>query len=176
MSNFQNKVNPDQPFGVPGDIVLGMQQDSRAEPVTITEDAKGPVFGKAVTYVGDSSLGFDRVPGSSIQGKVGGSGQFIGVLANPRATAAYAPAAHASGVLKGQTVEVVTDTPGIAVVITSPVKVGSTVSFDAEGNFGSTGTAVPGSVVVRFDADKGIAFVALTQLAAAKGGSGGESA
>lgn len=176
---FQKEVRADIAWGIPGEIILGMAPDVRAEPVALAKPYSGETtpFGKAVTKAGDASLGYDTIEATATPVEIGGSGEYIGILSNPKAAYSYLPVgAKGAGLTVGQTLEAVSDCHGIVVEMTGPAKVGQPVGFAADGSLqAGGGTLIPGARVVRFDTTKGLAIISLNQMpgSGSSGGNGG---
>lgn len=167
---FQSTINSAQADGIVGELAL--EGTLRASPRTLnTTDATLNVIGRALTATADSDT----------EVRVGGTGAFAGILANPKV---YATAGTAAGGALAPTltlpnyteVECVEMCAGIYVNLTSTDNdIGNDVHFVqatgalvsvAPGVAPSVGNSViPGAVVVRRDTTAaGLAIISLTGL------------
>ena len=166
---FQKTVLGDIAWGIPGELALGFPEDVRSEPVqikTVVNGAAGqvPMYGRAVT----------AVAGEAGVGEVGKTGQFLGLLFNPKENVAYsALGSDAYGIEAGARLQVVSDCAGLWVQLTTNAAIGDAVAFKADGTLvaaplqvaPASSKLIQGSRVVRFNTLTGIATVSLTQLA-----------
>lgn len=182
---FQTSVGADMPWGIPGELALGLAQNVRAEPVFLNvtlngDPAQAPIFGRAMTMVESADLGAGADAGSGTIAQFGGTTAFLGILANPKAAVGYTSLGGvAPGLEAGTALEVVSECPGIWVRLTSSAKVGDGVAYlsattdpkvagtlkAAPAQVAPSGhVLIPGSRVVRFDVNTGLAMIALQQL------------
>lgn len=183
--SFQKTVDADMAWGIPGELALGLAQNVRAEPVFLNATFNGAptmptAFGRAMTQTESADLGFAADQGSGTIAQFGGTTTFLGLLANPKAAVGYTSlGGNAPGIQAGTALEVVSECPGIWVTLTSAGKVGDAIAFlSATTDQATAGTLkaapkqvapanhtlIPGSRIVRFDVNTGLAMVALQQL------------
>ena len=177
---FQQTVGADMPWGIPGELALGLAQNVRAEPVQLSEAFTGgstipTAFGRAMTKVDAPSLGYGTTAPHGTLAEFGGDGVYLGLLANPKAAVSYgAIGSSFNGLEAGAALEVVSECPGIWVLLTTAAAVGDAIAYAADGQLAAAPaqvapanhTLIAGSRVVRFDVNAGLAMVALQQLPA----------
>lgn len=182
---FQKDVKADIAWGIPGELGLGFPPDVRAEPVSLNATFNGASgvatpYGRAMTKADAPALGYGTTPSHATVAQFGGSGAFLGLLANPKAGVAYtALGGDAPGIEKGAALEVVSETHGIWALLTSSANVGDGVAFltaTTDSTVAGTlkaapaqvapanHTLIPGARIVRFDVNTGLALIALQQL------------
>ncbi len=160
---FPNTVTRDMPWGIPGELALGVMGGLNAQPL-ILDAAENAVFGRALTHVADQS-------GHAV---IGGAGTFAGILANPKEHVNYSMPGDADSVLvDGTVVSGVTATAGIWVLLTTAAAIGDGVAYaTADGQLAAAPaqvapadhTLIPGAKVVRYDVTGGLAIISLTEL------------
>lgn len=175
---FQQTVGADMPWGIPGELALGLAQNVRDEPVQLnvvfngSPTTKTP-YGRAMTKTDAPALGYGTTPAHATIAQFGGTGAFLGLLANPKAGVAFtALAGNSPGIEAGATLEVVSECPGIWALLTTAGAVGDAVAYAADGQLAAaplqvapaSHTLIPGSRIVRFDVNAGLAMIALQQL------------
>lgn len=176
---FQKTVNIDMPWGIPGEIGLGLSdQAARAEPFQLATVFNGGTsvptpYGRAVTRADNPVTGDSTTTGSWQTGNIGGTGVFLGILHAPKSDLAFAYVGSDSpGIEAGVMLEALTETAGVWCLLTTSANVGDAVAFAADGQLAAapkqvptaSHTLIPGSRVVRFDVTAGLALVALQQL------------
>ena len=165
---FQKTVLAALAYGIAGEQAF--DGAVRAEPVVLgtvfngAADQPGP-YGRALTS--DESIdGVAKVV-------VGGTGTFIGILGDPKANPTHtALGGDAPGIEAGTHLTAISETPGMWVHLVGTGAVGDAVAFDADGLLHAaplqvapaTTTLIPGSRIVRYDVNEGLAVVALQQL------------
>lgn len=183
--SFQKTVGADMPWGIPGELALGLAQNVRAEPVFLSAVFNGAAnvatpYGRAMTKVNSPALGYGTSAAAATEAQFGGTGAFLGLLANPKAGVAFTfLGSDAPGLDKGAQLEVVSECPGIWVLLTSAGNVGDGVAYlTATTDTTVAGTLkaapaqvapadhtlIPGARIVRFDVNTGLAMIALQQL------------
>ena len=142
----------------------------RAEPVVLktaatTVDGEQSLYGRALTA--DESI--DGVA----QVVVGGTGTYIGILGDPKANPTHTTLGGLTpGLEAGTHLTAISETPGMWVSLVGTGAVGDAVAFGADGLLHAaplqvapaTTTLIPGSRIVRYDVNEGLAVVALQQL------------
>lgn len=177
--SFQKTVSADIAWGIPGELALGFPPDVRAEPVSLATVFNGGAsvktpYGRAMTKSNPPELGYGTTSSHATYANFGGTGAFLGLLANPKAGLAYsALGGDAPGIEVGASLEVVSDTHGIWALLTTAGNVGDGVAYaDADGQLAAaplqvapaSHTLIPGARIVRFDVNAGLAIIALQQL------------
>lgn len=174
--SFQKKVEHDIAWGIPGEIALAGAV--RAEPFQLAAVFNGVAgqpgpYGRAVTRNDNVSEGDATATGHYQTGEIGGTGTFIGLLHAPKSDIAFAyVGSDAPGLEAGVTLEAISETAGINVLLTTTANVGDGIAYKADGTLvaapkqvaPASSTLIPGSRVVRFDVNAGLAIVALQQL------------
>lgn len=175
---FQKEVYDDLAWGIPGELGLADLGGVRAEPFQLATVFNGAAsvptpYGRAVTRKDNIFVGDNTAPGHAQTGEIGGAGVFIGLLHAPKSDVAFAyVGSEAPGIEAGTMLEAVSETPGIWTLLTTAANVGDAVAYAADGQLAAapkqvapaSHTLIPGSRVVRFDVNKGLALVALQQL------------
>ena len=181
---FQKNVGADIAWGIPGELGLGFPPDVRAEPVSLNATFNGASgvatpYGRAMTKANPPELGYGTTPSHATIAQFGGTGAFLGLLANPKAGVAYTALGDAPSIEKGAALEVVSETHGIWALLTSSGNVGDGVAFltaTTDPTIAGTLKAapaqvapaghrlIPGARIVRFDVNTGLALIALQQL------------
>lgn len=175
---FQKEIYDDMAWGIPGEIALADLGGVRAEPFQLATVFNGgtkepTVYGRAVTRKDNVAIGDSTAPGHYQTGEIGGDGTFIGLLHAPKSDVAFAyVGSDAIGLEAGVMMEAISQTAGIWVLLTTDANVGDGVAYAADGQLAAapkqvapaSHTLIPGSRVVRFDVNKGLAIVALQQL------------
>lgn len=183
--SFQKTVNADIAWGIPGELALGFPPDVRAEPVNLNVVFNGAPgvatpYGRAMTKTDAPALGYGTTPSHATTAQFGGTGAFLGLLANPKAGVAFtALGGDAPGIEAGAALEVVSETHGLWALIMTNAAVGDGVAFvtdTADGTVAGTlkaaplqvapagTTLIPGARIVRFDVNTGLAIVSLQQM------------
>jgi len=175
---FQKVINNDMAWGIPGEIGLADLGGVRAEPFQLATVFNGgadvpTAYGRAVTRVDNVSGGTVDAAGHWQTGEIGGDGTYIGLLHAPKSDVAFAyVGSDYSGLEVGTMLEAISQTAGIWVLLTTAANVGDAVAYAADGQLAAapaqvapaSHTLIPGSRVVRFDVNAGLALVALQQL------------
>jgi len=165
---FQNEVQSDQAWGIPGELALA--GDVRAEPVQlsadfIADDNVTAPFGLAVTATAGESGFVD----------IGGTGAFVGIIFNPKATVMHAAIGSTDiNFSAGSQFEAVSQCPGIFVILPVPANIGDGIAYYDSGLLApapaqtapADTTLIPGARVVRYNTDTGQAIISLQQLPA----------
>lgn len=159
-------------FGIVGEAFLDRM--SRVQPgILDTTDAANNVFGRAFT-VAD---GADGTPGSAITVEAGGTGNFAGILVNPKShtsygTSAGGPLAASLTLPNAIVAEFCKDADGIIVTFAEAANEGDWIEFVqatgvlaplaplAEATAGST--IIDGARVERYDVASGLAVISMT--------------
>lgn len=152
----QSVVNPGLAFGIPGEAFLEGATD--AAPWIMESSAIPNIVGAtAYTYTSDGIAA------------AGGTGQFVGILANPKVYATAGVAGNALGAtmtLPNETVgELVTFHPGLIVKLAEAGAVGNLIYFTQAtgvlhsmvptGTLPGASTLIAGAKIVRFAVDSG---------------------
>lgn len=176
---FQKDVKGDIAWGTPGEIALGLSdQAARAEPFQLKTVFNGGAnvatpYGRAVTRADNVAAGDATSAGHYQTGNIGGTGTFIGLLHAPKSDVCFAYiGSEAPGLEAGVMLEALTETAGVWVNLTTAGNVGDAVAYKADGTLvaapkqvaPASSTLIPGSRIVRFDVNAGLAIVALQQL------------
>lgn len=166
---FQASVTGYLGFGVVGELAL--EGPLRSQPARLyNSDATLNVVGRAVTWTsggtGSPTASGDAVNPAAMQVATGGSGRFMGIIANPKVypgsgTVAGGTLAPTLTLPNYTMIECVQETAGIIVALPAGSEPGDTVYFlEADGTLVTTapGAAVPGGAndtpigtVERFD-------------------------
>ena len=175
---FQKVVNDDMAWGIPGEIGLADLGGVRAEPFQLATVLNGAAdeptpYGRAVTRADNPFAGDNASAGHYQTGTIGGDGTYIGLLHAPKSDVAFAYiGSDAPGLEAGVMLEAISQTAGIWVLLTTAANVGDAIAYAEDGQLAAapaqvapaSHTLIPGSRVVRFDVNKGMALVALQQL------------
>lgn len=174
---FQKDVKADIAWGIPGEIALAGAV--RAEPFQLKTVFNGGAnvptpYGRAVLRTDNVDAGSATAPAHYQLGTIGGAtGTFIGLLHAPKSDVAFAyVGSEAPGLEAGVMLEAISETAGINVLLTTAANVGDAIAYKADGTLvaapkqvaPASSTLIPGSRVVRFDVNAGLAIVALQQL------------
>lgn len=178
MMGFQKTINGDMAWGIAGEIGLADLGGVRAEPFQLATvfnggtDVKTP-YGRAVTRADNPADGSPSAVGHWQTGNIGGTGTYIGLLHAPKSDVAFAYiGSDFPGLEAGTMLEAISQTAGIWVELKTAGNVGDAVAYDADGILSAapkevapaSTTLIPGSRIVRFDVNAGLALVALQQL------------
>jgi len=165
--SFQKTVPDDLAWGIPGEQALA--GDVRAEPFSLKEGYSG-VQGKRVPY---GAVAITQAAGDNGIASIGGDGVYIGILSDPKQFAAYTSlGGEAPGIAEGAALEAVSQSPGMWMELTTDAAIGDAIAYLDDGTLvaapASTApdeaTLIPGSRVVRFNVNTGVAIVSLVQL------------
>lgn len=156
--SFQKTVGMDLAWGVPGEQALAGAV--RAEPGFLEAAATNAALGGAMCAGTNDG-----------QVKVGGTGTFLGLMGHPKVLADNTFGSPLD-LVAGTEVEIISETPGMFVTLTTTANVGDAIAYKADGTLvaapASTApaqsTLIPGSRVVRYNTAIGLAIVALNQL------------
>lgn len=175
---FQKVINDDMAWGIPGEIGLADLGGVRAEPFQLAtvfnggENVKTP-YGRAVTRADNPFAGDQTKSGHFQTGNIGGTGTYIGLLHAPKSDVAFAYiGSDFPGLEAGTMLEAISQTAGVWVELGTAGNVGDAVAYKADGSLvaapestaPASSTLIPGSRIVRFDVNAGLALVALQQL------------
>ena len=170
--SVQSSVAAQMGFGVVGEAFLDRM--NRVQPgILDSASAANNVFGRAFTV----KNGADGTPGSAITVEAGGTGNFAGILVNPKNHASYGTRAGGplapSLVLPNDVIaEFCKDADGVIVAFTAAADEGDWVEFVqatgvlaplaplAEPTAGST--IIDGARVERYDVASGLAVISMT--------------
>ncbi|QKN82073.1 structural cement protein Gp24 [Scandinavium goeteborgense] len=164
---FQTSVADDMAWGIPGEQALA--GDVRAEPVQL----KTVFNGTPGTRAPFGAVALTQADGENGVVSIGGDGVFIGILSSPKQWVAYsALGGNAPGIEAGAQLEATSQTPGMWMELTTSAGVGDAIAYKDDGTLvaapASTApdeaTLIPGSRVVRFNINTGVAMVSLVQL------------
>lgn len=164
---FQKTVGDDLAWGIPGEQALA--GDVRAEPFNLKEVFNGTP-GKRAPY---GAVAITQADGDNGIASIGGDGVYIGILSDPKQFVAYTSlGGEAPGIAAGAPLEAVSQTPGMWMELTTDAAVGDAIAYKADGTLvaapastaPASSTLIPGSRVVRYNVNSGIAIVALQQL------------
>lgn len=163
MMPFPNTVDDAMPWGIVGESYLGVMGSINAQPLQLSSEAAENIFGRALTHVeGENGIAV-----------VGGDGVFAGIMAFPKEHIAFAlPGVETTTVPEGTVVSGVTEHPGLIVTLTTAAAIGDGVAFAADGSLAAAPaqvapanhTLIPGSKVVRYNVNQGIAVVSFKEL------------